>query len=236
MFLKRRLDVPEETPLPVALALLFYVGHLFCAGWVASSEVFAFAAMAMVGWCVWKRLLVPSFHILYIPLALYGLASTISALVAPRSIHSFGEAALWGKILLFPAALILLRNVSQFRATALRMVLVFGAMASSMGLAQYHSSVIHSREAVLKEDLFRMREAIDQYYADKGQYPSTLDALVSDGYLRKMPDDPFTKNSSSWQAVPAEPDPNNPTAEPGVYDVKSGSDGTALDGSKYSEW
>ncbi|MEA2237795.1 MAG: hypothetical protein QOC81_2519 [Thermoanaerobaculia bacterium] len=137
MFLKRRLDVPEETPLPVALALLFYVGHLFCAGWVASSEVFAFATMAMVGWCVWKRLLVPSFHILYVPLALYGLASTISALVATRQIHSFGEAALWGKILLFPAALILLRNVARFRATAVRMVLVFGATASSMGLAQY---------------------------------------------------------------------------------------------------
>jgi len=107
---------------------------------------------------------------------------------------------------------------------------------ASMGLAQYRNSVLHSREAVLKEDLFRMREAIDQYYADKGQYPGTLDALVSDGYLRKLPEDPFTKNSSSWQAVPAEPDPNNPTAEPGVYDVKSGSDGNALDGSKYSEW
>ena len=137
MFLKRRLDVPEETPLPVALALFFYVGHLFCAGWVASSEVFAFATMAMVGWCIWKRLLVPSFHILYMPLALYGLASTVSAMVTAREIHSLGEAALWGKILLFPAALILLRNVPKAKATTLRMVLVFGAMASSMGLAQY---------------------------------------------------------------------------------------------------
>ncbi len=107
---------------------------------------------------------------------------------------------------------------------------------ATMGLTQYRNSQIHAREAVLREDLFRMRDAIDQYYADKNQYPSTLDALVSDGYLRKLPDDPFTKNSTSWQTVPAEPDPNNPTAEPGVYDVKSGSDGTALDGSKYSDW
>ena len=84
--------------------------------------------------------------------------------------------------------------------------------------------MIYARESVLKEDLFRMRDAIDQYYADKGQYPSTLDALVSDGYMRKIPEDPFTKSSSSWQTVPAEPDPNNPTAEAGVYDVKSGSD------------
>ena len=63
-----------------------------------------------------------------------------------------------------------------------------------------------------------------------------FDSLVSDGYLRKLPDDPFTKSSSSWQSIPAEPDPNNPIAEPGVYDVKSGADGTALDGTKYSEW
>jgi general secretion pathway protein G len=123
-----------------------------------------------------------------------------------------------------------------FTLIELLVVLTMIVVLASMGLAQYRTSVIHSREAVLKEDLFRMREAIDQYYADKGQYPSTLDALVSDGYLRKLPDDPFTKSSSTWQAVPAEPDPNNPTAEPGVYDVKSGSEGTALDGSKYAEW
>ena len=57
--------------------------------------------------------------------------------------------------------------------------------------------MIHAREAVLKEDLFRMRDAIDQYYADKGQYPSTLDALVSDGYMRKVPEDPFTKSNAT---------------------------------------
>jgi general secretion pathway protein G len=107
---------------------------------------------------------------------------------------------------------------------------------ATMGLAQYKTSVIHAREATLTEDLFRMRDAIDQYYADKGQYPSTLEALVSDGYMRKMPQDPFTKSTSTWQSIPAEPDPNNPTAEPGVYDVKSGSDATALDGTKYAEW
>ena len=82
----------------------------------------------------------------------------------------------------------------------------------------------------------KMRDAIDQYYADKNQYPSTLDALVSDGYLRAIPKDPFTESKTTWQEVPAEPDPTNPTAGPGVYDVKSGSDGTALDGTRYSEW
>ena len=107
---------------------------------------------------------------------------------------------------------------------------------ATRGMTQYRSSVVHAREATLKEDLFRIRDSIDQYYADKGQYPATLDALVSDGYLRKIPEDPLTKSNSSWQTVPAEPDPNNPVAEPGVFDVKSGSDGTALDGSKYAEW
>ena len=67
-----------------------------------------------------------------------------------------------------------------------------------------------------------MRDAIDQYYADKNQYPATIDALVSEGYLRKIPEDPFTKSASSWQTVPAEPDPNNPSAEVGIYDIKSG--------------
>src|SRR5207248_236119 len=78
---------------------------------------------------------------------------------------------------------------------------------ATMGMTQYRNSVIYAREGVLKEDLFRMRDAIDQYYADKGQYPSTLDALVSDGYVRKLPEDPFTKSSTSWQTVPAFPRP-----------------------------
>ena len=83
---------------------------------------------------------------------------------------------------------------SGFTLIELLVVLTMIVVLASMGLAQYRTSVIHSREAVLREDLFRMREAIDQYYADKAQWPSTLDALVSDGYLRKLPEDPFTKS------------------------------------------
>ena len=123
-----------------------------------------------------------------------------------------------------------------FTLIELLIVLTLITILAAMGLAQYRSSVTYAREATLKEDLFRMRDAIDQYYADKNQYPSTLEALVSDGYLRKLPEDPFTKSNTTWQAIPAEPDANNPTAEPGIYDVKSGSDATALDGTKYAEW
>jgi len=107
---------------------------------------------------------------------------------------------------------------------------------ASLGMAQYKNSVTLAREATLKEDLFRMRDAIDQYYADKGTYPPALEDLVSAGYMRKVPDDPFTMSASTWQTVPSEPDASNPTAAPGVYDVKSGSDATALDGSKYADW
>ncbi len=123
-----------------------------------------------------------------------------------------------------------------FTLIELTIVVALIVILATMGLTQYRASVVHSREAVLKEDLFRMRDAIDQYYADKNQYPATLDALVSEHYLRAIPEDPFTKSNSTWQAVPAEPDPNNPTAEPGIYDVKSGSDATALDGTKYADW
>lgn len=123
-----------------------------------------------------------------------------------------------------------------FTLIELLIVLTLITILASMGLAQYKTSRTYASEAVLKEDLFRMRDAIDQYYADKNQYPSTLDALVSDGYMRKIPEDPFTKSSTTWQAVPGEPDPNNPSAEAGVYDVKSGSDATALDGTRYAEW
>ena len=123
-----------------------------------------------------------------------------------------------------------------FTMLELMVVMTLIVVLATMGMTQYKTSQIYAKEAVLKEDLFRLRDAIDQYYADKGRYPSTLDSLVSDGYLRKVPDDPITKSNSTWQTVPAEPDPSNPTVEPGVYDVKSGSDASALDGTKYAEW
>ena len=130
-----------------------------------------------------------------------------------------------------------IRQLSRgFTMIELLVVLALIVILASMGMAQYRSSVVHAKESVLKDDLFKMRDAIDQYYADKNQWPSALDALVSEGYLRKLPEDPFTKSASTWQTVPAEPDPNNPSAEVGVYDVKSGSEATALDGTKYADW
>ena len=107
---------------------------------------------------------------------------------------------------------------------------------AGIAMANYRYAVITTQEAVLKENLFRMRDAIDQYYADKNKYPASLEALVTDGYLRKIPEDPFTRSTETWQAILAEPDPNNPNQEPGVYDVKSGSDRTSQAGTPYAEW
>jgi general secretion pathway protein G len=129
-----------------------------------------------------------------------------------------------------------LKRSSGFTLIELLIVIALISILATMGLVQYRNSIQSSREAILKTDLFRLRDAIDQYYADKAKYPASLDALVSDGYMRKVPEDPITKSTDSWQTVPAEPDPANPSTEPGIYDVKSGASGTALDGSSYSEW
>jgi general secretion pathway protein G len=129
-----------------------------------------------------------------------------------------------------------LQSAAGFTLIEMLVVISIITILAGMSMAQYKHGTRLAQEAVLKEDLFRMREGIDQYYADKGQYPPDLTALVSEGYLREMPRDPFTRSSDSWQTIPAEPDTANPSAQPGVYDVKSGSEETSADGTKYSEW
>jgi general secretion pathway protein G len=128
------------------------------------------------------------------------------------------------------------RRQNGFTLIELLIVISLITILATMGLVQYQNSIKSTREAVLSTDLFRMRDAIDQYYADKNKYPASLETLVSDGYMRKIPEDPFTKSADTWQTVPAEPDPSNPTSEPGIYDVKSGAPGTALDGRSYSDF
>ena len=123
-----------------------------------------------------------------------------------------------------------------FTLIELIIVTALVVVLASVALVQYQNSVIRAREAVLKEDLFRLRDAIDQYYADKNKWPQTLQDLVTDGYVREIPKDPITDSAESWQTVPAEATPGNTSAEPGIFDVKSGSDKMALDGSPYAEW
>lgn len=129
-----------------------------------------------------------------------------------------------------------LRGTRGFTLIELVVVMSLIILLATIGLTAYRSSIQRGKEAVLREDLFRMRDAIDQYYSDKGKYPADLSDLVAAGYLRRVPDDPFTEKNDTWQVVPAEPDPNNPSNEPGIYNVTSGSEAVALDGTKYSDW
>jgi general secretion pathway protein G len=108
---------------------------------------------------------------------------------------------------------------------------------SSVALASYRNSITHAKEAALRSDLMLMRDAIDQYYADKGKYPESLDALVSESYLRTVPKDPFTESTTTWQTTEADAPPGTvSTTSPGIFEVKSGSQLSALDGSRYSDW
>ena len=129
-----------------------------------------------------------------------------------------------------------LRGARGFTLIELLVVVSLIVILASIGMAQYSNSVQRTREAVLKEDLFRMRDAIDQFYADKNKYPTSLDELVSEKYLRAIPVDPITGSADTWQTIMSEPDPMNPQADMGIYDVKSGSDATALDGTRYGDW
>jgi general secretion pathway protein G len=128
------------------------------------------------------------------------------------------------------------RAVAGFTLIELMVVVALISVLAGMGVVMYRNSVQRAKEAVLREDLFRMRDAIDQYYADKAKYPASLEALVSDGYLRQVPKDPITLSSETWVTVPSEPDPGDPTAEVGIFDVKSGAEGNSIDGSPYADW
>ena len=123
-----------------------------------------------------------------------------------------------------------------FTLIELLIVMSLIVILAGIGLVVHANSQTRAKEAVLKEDLFRMRDAIDQYYADKNAYPPSLESLVSEKYLRAIPQDPFTNSASSWQVTMSEIDVANPSATPGVFDVKSGSQGRALDGTMYADW
>ena len=128
------------------------------------------------------------------------------------------------------------RQCCGFTLIELMIVMSLIVILAGIGLSVHANSQTRAREAVLKENLFRMRDALDQYYADKNAYPPSLDDLVTQKYLRAVPVDPFTQSATTWQTIMSEIDPANPSAQPGVFDVKSGSDRTAMDGTQYSYW
>jgi general secretion pathway protein G len=118
-----------------------------------------------------------------------------------------------------------------FTLVELLVVLAVIATLLTLAIPRYFGSLDRSKEAVLKENLFQMREAISRYYADKGRYPESLDALASEKYLRRVPVDPITDNAGTWLLVPPE-DP----LKGKVYDVRSGAPGKSRDGNEFSQW
>jgi general secretion pathway protein G len=123
-----------------------------------------------------------------------------------------------------------------FTLIELMIVMVIIVLLAGIGLAVYSNSVVRAKEAALAQDLFQMRDAIDQYYADKNKYPASLQDLVTEKYMRMIPVDPFTNSADTWQTTTADPDPRNPSAEIGIYNVKSGAEQVSFDGRPYSEW
>ena len=118
-----------------------------------------------------------------------------------------------------------------FTLIELLVVMAIIAVLLSLAVPRYFGCMDRSKEAVLKEDLFQLRDAIGKYYGDKGKYPESLEALATEKYLRKVPVDPITESATTWVVVAPE-DPQKGA----VYDVKSGAQGKASDGSVYSEW
>lgn len=117
--------------------------------------------------------------------------------------------------------------------TLIELLIVFAIIGVLLTLAlpRYFGSLERSKEAVLKENLNRMRDAISRYHSDKGRYPESLDALAAERYLRQVPLDPITESPGTWQIVqPADPQGS------GIYDVRSGAPGKARDGTEYAQW
>ena len=150
------------------------------------------------------------------------------------NIHN-GESALQGKAVTKPASP---SNRRRFGFTLIELMIVMAVIAVLMSVALpiYNRSIVRSKESVLKNNLFTLRTVIDEYTYDKQKAPQTLQDLVSDGYLRQVPMDPITGSSDSWKLIMEDASNTVNQTQPGIFDVRSGSDATSLEGTPYGEW
>lgn len=121
-------------------------------------------------------------------------------------------------------------RISGFTLIELLVVLAIIATLLSIVAPRYYQHVERSKEAVLRENLSSVRDAIDQFHADAGAWPATLETLVERRYLRALPADPITERSDTWVLLAP------PGGEAGVYDIRSGAEGNGLDGQPYADW
>lgn len=127
-------------------------------------------------------------------------------------------------------SLIMSGKSKGFTFIEVMVVLAIVALLLTIALPRYFSGLERAKEAVLHQDLVIIRDAIDNYYADNGRYPQSLELLIEKKYLRNIPVDPITEQSDSWITVPL------PDYSIGVYDLRSGAEGISTDGSLYSDW
>ncbi len=129
-----------------------------------------------------------------------------------------------------------LRESRGFTLIELLIVMSIIGILASIAVPSYQRNLIKAREAVLMEDLYQMRRAIDAYFADHLKYPDSLQGLVENHYLRDLPRDPFTQSAETWKTEPPQANPDGVAAEGEVFDVRSGSDLVGLNGVPYNEW
>jgi general secretion pathway protein G len=123
-----------------------------------------------------------------------------------------------------------------FTLVELMVVLVVISILISIAVPFYNKVILRSKETVLRQNLTSMRTVIDEYTYDKQKAPQALDDLVREGYLRSVPLDPMTGNNSSWKIIMEDAVSSVNQTDPGIFDVRSGSDKTSLEGTPYSEW
>jgi general secretion pathway protein G len=129
-----------------------------------------------------------------------------------------------------------MRRRRGFSFVELMVVAAIIVILLTMAIPMYHKQVIRSREAVLKSNLFTLRVSIHQFMFDRQMAPHSLDDLTAGGYLKDIPTDPITGESTTWKTVPEDSTNTMNSDSPGIMDVKSGSTKVALDGTRYSEW
>lgn len=129
-----------------------------------------------------------------------------------------------------------LRRAAGFTFVELMVVITIIVIIISMAIPIYSKTILRSKESVLKNNLFTLRTVIDNYTYDKQKAPQSLQDLVSDGYLRDVPVDPMTGSNQSWKTIMEDASQSVDQTQPGIFDVKSGSDKTSLDGTPYSDW